>query len=267
MQAGISTYTYTWAIGVPGSIPEKPMTVFELIETSCALDVKVVQIADNLPLENFSVPELEQIKKFADDRGIRIEVGARWMTFDRLKMYLNIARIMNSSILRFVIDGPGFEPSLDEIHSIIQLIVPELEKSNICLVIENHDRLLSREFVEIVQKSGSKYVGICLDTVNSMGAGEGLETVIGLLAPYTMNLHVKEFSIRRVSHKMGFIIEGVPLGKGMLPVAELIQKVSSHCQSAILEQWTPPEPTIQETIKKESEWAKESIIYLKSVLN
>jgi len=181
-------------------------------------------------------------------------------------MYLQIAPIMDSPSLRFVIDGPGFEPSLEEIHSIIQMIVPELEDSNICLAIENHDRLLAREFVEIVRKSGSKKVGICLDTVNSMGAGEGLETVIGLLAPYTKNLHVKEFSIRRVSHKMGFVIEGVPLGKGMLPVADLISKVSSHCQSAILEQWTPPEPTIQETINKENEWAKESILYLKSVL-
>lgn len=266
MEAGISSYTYTWAIGVPGSEPEKPMTVFELIEIAKILGIKVVQIADNLPLEKFSIHELEQIKQFANNLGIRIEVGARWMTLERIRMYLNIARIMNSPILRFVIDGSGFEPSLEEIHSIIQEIVPELEKLNICLVIENHDRLLAREFVEIVQKLGSKKVAICLDTVNSMGAGEGLETVIGLLAPYTLNLHVKEFSIRRVSHKMGFVIEGVPLGKGMLPVAELISKVSTHCQSAILEQWTPPEATIQETIRKEKEWAEESVSFLKSIL-
>jgi sugar phosphate isomerase/epimerase len=166
-----------------------------------------------------------------------------------------------------VIDGPDFEPSMEEIHSIIQQIVPELENLNICLVIENHDRLLAREFVEIVEKSGSKLIGICLDTVNSMGAGEGLETIIGQLAPLTVNLHMKEFMIRRVSHKMGFVIEGVALGKGMLPVADLISKVSTRCQSAILEQWTPPEPTIQETIRKEREWAAKSIIYLKSVLN
>ncbi|HAQ21691.1 MAG TPA: hypothetical protein DCR40_21040 [Prolixibacteraceae bacterium] len=266
MKPGISSYTFTWAIGVPGSEPEKPMSVFELIEKAKAFGVSVVQIADNLPLEKFSVHELEEIKQFAENLGISIEVGARWMSFDRLRMYLNIAHLMHSPILRFVIDGPGFEPSLEEIHSIIRMVIPELEEWNICLVIENHDRLLAREFVEIVQKSSSKNVGICLDTVNSMGAGEGLETVIGLLAPHTINLHVKEFSIRRVSHKMGFVIEGVPLGKGMLPVADLISKVPPRCQSAILEQWTPPESTIQETILKEREWAEKSIIYLKSAL-
>lgn len=61
MEAGISSYTFPWAIGVPGSEPEKPMNVFELIEMAKFMGVRVVQIADNLPLEKFSIPELEQI--------------------------------------------------------------------------------------------------------------------------------------------------------------------------------------------------------------
>ena len=266
MDAGISSYSFTWAIGVPGSEPEKCMTVFDLINMAIELDVKVIQIADNLPLEKFSIQELKEFKFFADQAGIRFEVGARWMTIERLRQYLDIAHLMGSSILRFVLDGPDFEPNLDEIHAIIREIVPELEALQITLAIENHDRLLAREFVEIIEKAATERVGICLDTVNSMGAGEGLETVIGLLAPLTVNLHVKEFDIRRISHKMGFIVEGAPLGKGMLPVSELISRVSSNCRSAILEQWTPHESNIQETIKKEKIWAEKSISYLKTVL-
>lgn len=267
MDIGISSYSFTWAVGVPGSEPEKCLTVFDLIDLAIELDVNVLQIADNLPLEKFSVQELNEFKYFADQAGIRIEVGARGMTLERLRRYIEIARQLKSPILRFVIDGTDFEPDLSEIHVIIQEIVPELEETEIILAIENHDRFLSGEFVEIVKKSGSKNVGICLDTVNSMGAGEGLETVIGKLAPITVNLHVKDFSIRRVSHKMGFVIEGVPLGKGMLPVTELISIVSPRCQSAILEQWTPPEPTIQETILKERKWAEESISFLKTIIH
>ena len=266
MIPGISTYTYTWAIGVPGSMPENPMTIYQLIEKATELDVAVLQVADNLPLDQFSEPELLKIRNFADDLKIQIEVGSRCMTRENLSRYLELACFFRSPILRFVIDGAGFEPTLEEIHSIIRSAVPELEANQITLAIENHDRLLARQFVEIVEKSGSKWVGICLDTVNSMGAGEGLETVIGQLVPITVNLHVKEFSIHRVSHKMGFIIEGVPLGKGMLPVAELITKVSQRCQSAILEQWTPPEDTIEKTIQKENEWAIESINFLKNKL-
>jgi len=266
MKAGISSYAFTWAIGVPGKEPEKPMTIFELITLAVELDVKVVQVVDNLPLEKFSVEELNEIKKFADQSGVKIEVGARGMTAERLQQYIQIARLMGSPILRFVIDQKGFQPSMNEIHSIIKEAIPALQANSIILAIENHDRLLTTDFVEMVEKSLGNQVGICLDTVNSMGAGEGLETVINRLAPLTVNLHVKEFSVERVFHQMGFIIEGKPLGKGMLPLAELITKVSSRCQSAILEQWTPPEQTIEETIRKEKDWALESISYLKSTL-
>jgi L-ribulose-5-phosphate 3-epimerase UlaE len=100
-----------------------------------------------------------------------------------------------------------------------------------------------------------------------MGAGEGFETVSEILLPYTINLHLKDFSIRRVSYKMGLLIEGRPAGKGMLNIRELVERLSvtKRCDSAILELWTVPEPEIEETIKKEEQWAQESISYLKDI--
>lgn len=266
MLSGISSYTYTWAIGVPGQEPVNPMTVFQLIEKAAEFGIPIVQVADNLPLDQFSETELLKIRNYADDLNVRIEVGSRMMTSEKLERYIEIAAFFESPIVRFVIDGLGFEPCLEEVHQTIKKAVPLLEQHKIILAVENHDRFKAAEFAEMVVKAESPFVGICLDSVNSMGAGEGLETVIEKLAPLTVNLHVKEFSVKRVSHKMGFVIEGCPLGKGMLPVAELVQKVSSRCRSAILEQWTPPEDSIEATIKKEALWARESIIYLKKIL-
>jgi hypothetical protein len=87
--------------------------------------------------------------------------------------------------------------------------------------------------------------------------------------PYTMNLHIKDFTIRRVPHKMGIIIEGAPAGKGMLNIPGLLLRSSKNglCQSAILELWTPPEPEIELTVVKEEKWAVESIGYLKSLMS
>ncbi|MFH0759513.1 MAG: TIM barrel protein [Bacteroidota bacterium] len=266
MKPGISSYTYTWAIGVPGKEPKNPMTIFQLIQKAAELGVPSVQVADNLPLDRYSGTEMRTIRDFADHLGIQIEVGAREMTPDNLEKYIRIAVFLKSPIVRFVIDGDGFQPEMQEIHLIIKQALPLLEANKIVLAIENHDRFTSAGFVEMVEKAGSKAVAICLDTVNSMGAGEGLETVIGRLAPLTVNLHVKEFTVQRVSHKMGFVIEGCPLGEGMLPVRELIQKVPGTCHSAILEQWTPPEDTLEKTIEKEARWAELGIQYLKSIL-
>ncbi len=266
MLSGISSYTYTWAIGVPGQEPENPMTVFQLIEKAAEFGINVVQVADNLPLDQYSETELLKIRNFADDLNIQIEVGSKKMTPENLERYIEIAAFFESPIVRFVIDGPDFEPGTEEINRIIKGAVPILEEKKIILAIENHDRFKAAEFAEMVHQSCSIYVGICLDSVNSMGAGEGLETVIEKLAPLAVNLHVKEFSVKRVFHKMGFIIEGCPLGEGMLPVADLIQKVSVRCKSAILEQWTPPEETIEKTIVKEAIWAEMSIQYLKTIV-
>ena len=268
MQLGLSSYTYTWAIGVPGSMPEKPMEVYDLIDKALSFNLSLVQIADNLPLEKLPLSELQSLRQYASGKGVSIEVGGRGLTARHTMKCLETAVALGSPILRMVIDDQDFKPDLQSIISTINDFVPELKSKKIKLAIENHDRLKAREFERIINSVGSSMVGICLDSVNSMGAGEGFETVSDILIPYTINLHIKDFSISRVPHKMGLIIEGKPAGRGMLNIPELVRKASEtvRCESAILELWTPPEKSIGETIIKEQEWASESIEYLKQVM-
>ena len=131
--------------------------------------------------------------------------------------------------------------------------------------LENHDRLKAWEFADIVERVNSPNVGICLDSVNSMGAGEGLEEVVRTLAPYTVNLHVKDFGIRRLPHLMGFQIDGRPAGEGMLNVPWLVGQIAPYgrCQTAILEQWVVPDDDPLATVAKEERWAEWSMNYLR----
>ncbi len=268
MRLGISSFTFTWAIGVPESEPVNPMPVRGLLDKASSYGIGLVQIADNLPAEKLAEEELEIIAGYSNDRGISIEMGGRGLTPEHTMKCLNAAVILRSPILRMVIDAAGFEPSVPDIKAIIRDLLPEFRSRNIRLAIENHDRLKAREFEDIVVSAGSEWVGICLDSVNSMGAGEGFETVSDILMPYTINLHIKDFTIRRVSHKMGLLIEGTPAGKGMLNIPDLLLRASENqrCRSAILELWTPPEGEIEATIKKEAKWAEESIDYLKTLV-
>jgi 3-oxoisoapionate decarboxylase len=268
MKLGLSSYTYTWAIGVTGSMPLIPMSASDLVDKASKSGLRLVQIADNLPLETMKENEISTLKNYADDKKVEIEMGGRGLTPEHTMRCLETAKLVNSPILRMVIDGAGFEPDLITITAIIKDLLPEFKSRNIRLAIENHDRFKAREFEKIVQSAGSEYVGICLDSVNSMGAGEGFAEVSRILLPYTINLHIKDFTIRRVSHKMGIIIEGSPAGKGMLNINELVDKLyfTDSCQSAILELWTPPESHIEDTILKEEKWARESIEYLKSII-
>jgi 3-oxoisoapionate decarboxylase len=269
MQPGISSYTYTWAVGVPGFEPVKPLSAYGLVDKAIAAGLSVVQIADNLPLEKRSDDLLTEFYLYALKNSISIEMGGRGLTPEHTLRCLETACILHSPVLRMVIDQTGFEPDLKSIISIIKDLLPEFKSRKISLAIENHDRFKAADFEKIILSAGSEWVGICLDSVNSMGAGEGFETVSAILLPYTINLHIKDFIITRVSHKMGLIIEGTPAGKGMLNINELIEKLSlrNTCHSAILELWTPPEGGIEETIRKEEQWASESIAFLKKSFN
>jgi sugar phosphate isomerase/epimerase len=265
MELGLSTYTYTWAIGVPGHLPRNPLTLNQLVDKAYSLGLKVIQIADNSPLHMLSDQELNSLFEFATRKNVRLEVGTRGLKPDNINTYVSIANRLKSDILRIVIDEPGYSPGIDEVVKILKETIPLLRQNDIKLAIENHDRFKSREFARMVAETDPEWIGICLDSVNSMGAGEGIDEVVKTLAPFTINLHLKEFTIRRVSHKMGFVIEGLPAGQGMLNIPSLIQTIekTGKCKSAILELWTPPDDTIEETIIKENEWANESINFLK----
>jgi sugar phosphate isomerase/epimerase len=152
--------------------------------------------------------------------------------------------------------------------------MPAFERARVTLAIENHDRLPARTFARILKKIDSEHAGICLDTVNSFGALEGPEAVVDALGPWTVNLHVKDFTIFRARHQMGFQIEGRPAGQGRLDVPWLLQRLDvlgrsagrKPLSTAIVELWTPPEETLAETIAKEARWAQASIAYLRQMI-
>lgn len=268
MQLGLSTYTYTWAIGVPGNLPAHPLTAFDLLFTASRLGVKWVQFADNLPLASLSSQDLSEIAALARQLNIRVEVGTRGIGPDHLSRYLDLSRMFNSPILRVVVDSANYHPTPDEV---VKALVPFKEKfmaAGVILAIENHDRFSCETLAEIVRRLGADWVGICLDTVNSFGALEGPKVVVDILGPLTVNLHIKDFTISRASHMMGFNIEGCPAGQGRLDVKWLLDRLQifGRDPNAILELWTPPEVDLDATIAKESHWAEESVVYLRTLI-
>ena len=92
-----------------------------------------------------------------------------------------------------------------------------------------------------------------------------MESVVSVLAPVTVNLHIKDYQITRLPHLMGFIVEGRPAGGGMLDIRWLLDQLAAfgRCRTAVLELWTPPEIVISETIAKEEGWASQSVQHLR----
>jgi len=269
MRLGLGSYAYAWAIGgVSGCTPEHPMDAFAFIRRAAELGVRLVQIADNLPLHALSQVERDALLAEAQGLGVAVEVGTRGIGHDQLRTYLHIAGKFGSPILRTVIDSDRHHPSMGEIIETLRAILPEFESAGITLAVENHDRFTAREFLHIVEQVRSPNIGICLDTVNSFGALEGLEVVVDTLGPHVVNLHIKDFSIRRASYAMGFVVEGTQAGHGRLNIPWLLDRLQSYGRdcNAILETWPPPAATFADTIQREDKWAATSIAYLRTLI-
>lgn len=269
MEIGISSYTYTWAVGVPGFCPANPLRHLDLLEKAAAIGARVVQFADNLPLDSLSISDLKALARKAHELGISIELGTRGIHFQSIRTYVRLAEKLKSPILRTLIDIKKQSFSEQEIIERLRNIEALLRRTGVNLAIENHDSLSVKILAQIVAKVGSEHIGICLDTANSLGVPEQIETVISHLGRFTMNLHLKDFSIHRLPHLMGFIVEGKPAGQGMLDIPWLLQRLEKFQRdpNIIIELWTPLESNLDKTIRKEERWAKASIEYVHTLVN
>lgn len=255
MRLGIGSYTFGWAVG------ERKLGAREIIALARDWHIAVVQLCNNLPAETFEGDRLCELIATAKEAKVAIEFGTQGSQPDHLRKMIGVARQLGSPILRVVVDSAGDHPSCEQVVARIREVLPDLGANGVILAIENHDRFPSESLEWIVSQFPRDLVGICLDTVNSMGVPEGPRHVVHTLAPYTVNLHLKDFIIARVPSMQGFTVEGRPSGDGMLNIPWLIEELGKHgrTQSAIIEVWTTPKATMDETIAAEMEAARRSV--------
>lgn len=269
MKLGLGSYAFFWSSGVPGwPSPPEPMGPLELVEGAALLGLRLVQIADNMPVEELPPEGRRLLRDRAADRGVAIELGTRGIAGDRIPRHIELCQYFGSRVLRTVLETATHHPTADEAVAAIGAHVPALESADVTLAIENHDRVPAAELASIVRQIGSSHAGVCLDTANSFGALEGPAAVMDALAPLVVSLHVKDFTLRRAPHMMGFVLEGAPAGEGRLDVRWLLGRLreAGRDPNAILELWPPPEACIEDTMAKEADWAARSVRNLRPLI-
>ncbi len=270
MRLGISSYTFVWAVGVPGyPAPARPLTPEGLLDKASELGVRIVQIADNLPLDRLSERGLDALLGRATEAGIELEIGTCGIEPENLRQYLRLAIRLRSSILRTVIDTPQKDPTVLETVQTLAPLMAEFEQAGVDLALENHDRFDAATLKSILDRVGSPILGICLDTANSIGCVENVTTLLNVLGPKVVNLHIKDFVVFRPGHKKGFVVEGRPAGQGQLDIPTILASLRELGRevNAIVELWPAPEATISASIAKENEWARQSVRYLRQFIS
>lgn len=264
MKLGIGTYTYMWSIGFLGMQPEKPMDWFDLLSKASELGVHVVQYGPNLPLDVLSDEQLTRLVQQARSCCIEIEVGTRGLETEHLRSQIRLAERVGARLLRTVPELAGNTPSVNQIHTSLAAIAPDLDRAGIRLALEN-GKIPAEDLAGVLEALAGASIGVTLDTVNSLAIPEGTREVVNRLAKHTFSFHVKDFVVKRVWHMMGFNVEGCPADEGQMDLPWILTQLhaAGADPNAILELWPPEQANLRQTIALEHAWAKESISNLR----
>lgn len=277
MKLGVNTYTYMWSIGFKGpnpafpdneARPERPLTALGLLEKARAFGLHLVQTGPNLPVDKLPEAEFEAFIQQARAWNIELELGTRGLDYDHLVKQVAMAKRMGAKLIRTLPEIEGkYATDARLILPVVRQIIPVLEREGVRLAIEN-GKTPAVNLRAALDEIHSPCVGLVLDMVNSLAIPEGWRYVTQLLAPHTMCVHYKDFTIKRAWHMMGFICEGMPAGKGLVETEWLLNelKASPYDFNVIIELWPPEQEKLQDTIDLEQAWAIESVPYLRKFI-
>jgi sugar phosphate isomerase/epimerase len=214
---------------------------------------------------------LDRLREAACARGLTLEAGTRGLEPEHLARYIAIAHRIGARVLRTVLSGRLCGPEqLAAAEAGLRQVLPALERQCVTLALENNEAFSAAEFANVIRRIASPRLGICLDTANSLGRPELLETVVEHLAELAVVLHAKDYDIRRIDTRMGFSVVGKPAGDGRVDfdwvLAEL-RRCGRTGISVIVEHWPPFAGTIEESVRVEEEWLSTSVRFLRSKLS
>ncbi len=266
MKIGVSSWTYSWNIGVAGyPAPAAPMRAMDLLTKAHELGAQVLQIADNLPLDRLGAEELSRLGAQARAWGIEIEAGTRGISPARLLPFFELAQRLNARLVRTLLHDESGCPSIEAAGRDIRALLPALRERGLTLAVENHDFFPVAALRGLMERIDDPRVGICLDPVNNLAQGESTNDVFAALGAYTVNFHCKDYTIRRKPSGLGFDVEGCAVGGGLLNVPRCRGLLGDRDLSYIVELWTPWQGDIKATCALECEWADRSAEYLKTL--
>ena len=263
MKLGVGSYAFRWSLGFKDRVPEHAMRLVELIDRVADLGAEVLQVADNAPLHRLSVEELRELAERAGERGVALEVGTDGASDDNLVRYLGIARELDAQVVRLTLDRQDLAEPRHILVGRLRRFGDRYADACAVLAIENHFLVATEELVRLFGEVDHPGVGACLDVANSIATQEWPFETVDKLAPYALNLHLKDYRIEIDAYGVGMHVTGVPLGGGIVDVDAVLAslRAAGRNPSVILEHWLPYEVASAggSLVDVEAEWTAKSL--------
>ncbi len=260
---GLSSYAFFWQLS---DTVTAPLSLHDALQRTADLGVTLFQICDYAPLESMTDQELEAVRARADSLGIALELGTKGIRTEHLRRFLQIAGILGSPLLRTMFNTPEHTPTAEEAAAILTAVLPEFEAAGVKIAVETYEQVPTSRVLDVIRRVDSPYLGICSDPANTVAALEFPHEVIDAVAPYVLNMHIKDFAFSRKEGWVGFTYSGAPLGEGLLDYDYMAGKLQPKERNInqIIEHWLPWQGSEEETIRLENQWTQQSLDFLRS---
>ena len=116
--------------------------------------------------------------------------------------------------------GDAFREFAQQAERSLLMALPVVKKHQIRLAVENHKDFRVPEMLALMQRLSSEYIGICVDTGNSIALLEDPMAVVEAYAPFAFATHLKDMAVQEC--ESGFLLAEVPLGEGFLDLPAMV---------------------------------------------
>jgi len=188
---------------------------------------------DLAQLTSTEPPAIKPVRAALERHGLFVELSVPAKSLEEPEAFAraaSVARGLGARRLRVaLLSGRRYEDfhRMEDWHSFLdrwRKALPRaagwLEKEDLQAGIENHKDYLGTELAELLRSIGSAHLGACVDFGNNLALLEDPMATVEALAPFAVTTHLKDMAVR--PYDGGFELSEVPLGKGILPLARMV---------------------------------------------
>ncbi len=235
------------------SVRSQDWTPIQSLDWCAQRHIKVVHFSEIRFLHGLEPDNLKRIRAHAEQLGIDLEIGMRSICptstlFDKsqgtaeeqLGRMVEAARIIGSPIVRCVLGsaedrrGPGgIESHIEDMAKVLHNSRSRVVDSGLKIAIENHaGDMQARELKTLVERAGTDFVGVCLDSGNPLWTIENPHLTLETLAPYVLTSHVRDSAVWRTEH--GAAVSWTRMGEGNVDIEGYIRSFIRKCPGRAL---------------------------------
>lgn len=244
-----------------------------LIDYAVKLKVDTLFITDLDAFESLELKHLEEVKKYADEKEIKLFLGTwsicpssvsfkdQWGTADEhLQLGLRAAKALGSPVIRVVLGKGADRATLGGIEARIDDTVAVLKRNKalaidlgVKIAMENHaGDMHSLEVKSLVEKAGPDFVGVNLDAGNAVWTMETPMENLENLGKYVLTTSLRDSQVWESEN--GVTVQWTAMGEGMVDWIAYFKRFAELCPNAPVQIETISGFNREIAIKKDDFW-------------